>query len=197
MTIKSFSFDQEEILLSILRLNNLDKFDVDLTYGNGMFYKNIAKPDYRYDLQPLSEDVEKADSRSVPLPNDFVRSVVFDPPFLTYIRNSREHNSIMARRFSGYYTYGELSDHYMSTLKECHRILKKRGILVFKCQDIVHNHKLHPTHINVTMWANDVGFRLKDLFVLAAKNRMGIPNSKLRAQKHARIFHSYFLVFEK
>jgi hypothetical protein len=55
---------------------------------------------------------------------------------------------------------------------------------------------MHATHANVIEWAKDAGFRLKDLFILAAKHRMPSPNRKGK-QKHARIFHSYFLVFEK
>jgi len=39
-------------------------------------------------------------------------------------------------------------------------------------------------------------FRLKDLFVLPAKHRLPSPN-RVGKQKHARIFHSYFLVFER
>jgi len=76
-----------------------------------------------------------------------------------------------------------------------HRVLKKKGIMVIKCQDIIHNHKMHCTHVNVINWAAGM-FRLKDLFVLPAKHRMPSPNRK-GVQKHARIFHSYFLVLEK
>ncbi len=61
------------------------------------------------------------------------------------------------------------------------------------------NHKLHPTHINMTQWAAQVRLRLKDLFILAAKHRMPLkaaPHGK-QTQRHARIHHSYFLVFER
>jgi hypothetical protein len=39
----------------------------------------------------------------------------------------------------------------------------QKGYLILKCQDIVHNHKLHPTHIFATQWANEAGLKLKDL----------------------------------
>ena len=70
------------------------------------------------------------------------------------------------------------------------------AILVFKCQDIIHNHKMHCTHANVIFWAEIEGFRLADLFVLPAKHRLPSPN-RAGTQKHARIFHSYFLVLER
>jgi len=102
---------------------------------------------------------------------------------------------VMAKRFAGYWRYDELETHYRTTLQETARILKRGGILVFKCQDIIHNHKIHCTHANVLQWGA-TWFRLKDLFVLAAKHRMPSPN-RAGTQKHARIFHSYFLVLER
>jgi tRNA G10 N-methylase Trm11 len=123
---------------------------------------------------------------------------MFDPPFLTYVRQDREGNGkmIMARRFSGYWKYEELEEHYESTIKEASRVLKKDGVLVVKCQDIVHNHKLEPTHAYVMLWAHTYGLRVLDLFVLTAKHRLPAPN-RAGKQKHARVFHSYFVVLKK
>jgi len=75
----------------------------------------------------------------------------------------------------------------------------KKGIFVIKCQDIIHNHRLHPTHVYTIQWAENL-FNLKDLYILAAKSRMPMPqkeNEARRIQRHARIFHSYFLVFQR
>jgi ubiquinone/menaquinone biosynthesis C-methylase UbiE len=101
----------------------------------------------------------------------------------------------MSARYGGYYSYSELEDHYRESLSEFHRVLKKKGVVVFKCQDIVHNHMLHCTHSFVIFWAEMEGFRLKDLFVLTAKSRM--PGPQKGQQRHARVYHSYFLVLEK
>lgn len=120
---------------------------------------------------------------------------------MTYVRAAREGNGnmVMAKRFGGYWRYDELEKHYRETLIEAHRVLSKKGIMVFKCQDIIHNHKMHCTHMNVMEWSKGL-FRLKDLFILPAKNRMPIPQqegTKKKVQKHARIFHSYFMVLER
>jgi len=204
--IKSVSNSKEEILQSIVELYCPNGIQCDLTYGNGGFYKNgIKEPQYCFDIQPLKPHVIQASSISIPqLDCNSVESVMFDPPFLTYIKQGREHNSIMAKRFSGYYHYEELESHYKCTLQETVRILKEDGIMIFKCQDIIHNHKMHCTHNNVINWANDSmvhdfkdkwNLVLKDLFILAATHRIPIASNK--KQEHARIFHSYFLVFEK
>lgn len=196
MIIKSIYDNQDEILNAILHLHCKDGFECDLTYANGAFYKNINKPKYKFDIDPQNNETIKSCSTNVPVENSILNNVVFDPPFLTYIKNGRENNSIMGKRFSGYYRYDELEIHYKNTLKETNRILQKNGLLIFKCQDIIHNHKMHSTHINVVNWANKFNFRLKDLFILQAKHRLPSPNRN-GTQKHARVFHSYFLVLEK
>lgn len=198
--IKSVYENQIDILKSIMTLCNIDRFDVDVTYGNGMFYKEIEKPIHCFDIDPTLVDTP-ASSDDLPLGSDSVSSLMFDPPFLTYVRAAREGNGnmVMVKRFGGYWRYDELESHYKGTLEEAARVLKKKGIMVFKCQDIIHNHKMHCTHVNVINWASK-SFRLKDLFILPAKTRMAIPQqvgTKKKVQKHARIFHSYFLVLER
>lgn len=196
---QTLSFDQQEILGWIRALYCPDGFDVDATYGNGKFWPTEAdRPKFRFDADASLPNCEHALSQDLPLADASAGSVVFDPPFLTYVRQNREGNGnmVMARRFAGYWRYDELEQHYRASLAEFARVLRKRGVVVFKCQDIVHNHRLRATHINVVSWAAEVGFRLKDLFVLGAKHRMPRPNRK-GPPKHARIFHSYFLVLEK
>ncbi len=191
--------DQHDLIAGIKCVHNIDVFDADLTYGNGGFYKKNKEPRYKFDIEPLNDTVAYADSREIPLADASLTSIVFDPPFLTYIKKAREHNSIMAARFGGYWRYDELVDHYTGTIKEAGRLLCAGGLLIFKCQDIVHNHTLHATHINIVMWAKDI-FRLKDLFILHKQHRMPMPQKdgeSLRVQRHARIHHSYFLILEK
>lgn len=197
--IQSTSYDQIYIIKSIMELCGIDRFDADLTYANGGFWKNLPHPVLKFDIDPQTPDTVQANSLSIPLGQDSITSVIFDPPFLTYIKQGREHDSVMGKRFGGYWRYDELEAHYSGTIAEAYRVLKKKGIFVIKCQDIIHNHRMHCTHINVVKWAQEM-FRLKDLFVLAAKNRMPIPSAegyKKKVQKHARIHHSYFLVLEK
>ncbi len=196
--VRSVYFEQREILQGIMQLHCPNGFDCDLTYGNGQFWRTLPQPKLKFDIDPQLEGVQEACSTEVPVESGSLGSVVFDPPFLTYVRTGRAGNGamIMAKRFAGNWRYDELETHYRGTLKEVHRILKPKGVLVFKCQDIIHNHKMHCTHANTIAWAEAAGFRLLDLFVLPAKHRLPSPN-RAGAQKHARIFHSYFLVFER
>jgi len=195
--VRSVYDTQDQILAGIVRLHCPNGFDADLTFGHGSFWKKLPRPALCYDITPLHKGVQQADSSSLPLAPASIGSAVFDPPFLTYVKQGRAHNGkvAMTSRFGGYYTYDELQTHYRDTISEAYRVLRPLGRLVVKCQDIIHNHRMHCTHANVICWAETEGFRLMDLFVLPAKSRM--PGPQKGTQRHARVFHSYFLVFER
>jgi hypothetical protein len=105
----------------------------------------------------------------------------------------------MNGKFSGYWKYEHLLEDYSAAISESRRVLKHKGILVFKCQDTVHNHALQLTHGRVWLLAEKQGFRLKDLFVLIAAHRLPVlaASHGRQTQCHARVFHCYFLVFQK
>lgn len=197
-TVRSLYETQDEILDAIEYLHCPEGFECDMTFGNGAFWRRRKMPRLCFDIQPLRPHVVKACSTFLPLPQCSLSNCVFDPPFLTYVKNGRNHKGggvAMTKRFGGYYTYDELEEHYRHTISEAYRVLKPRGKLIFKCQDIIHNHRMHCTHYRVIMMAEIEGFRLSDLYILGAKHRM--PGPQKGQQRHARIWHSYFLVFER
>ena len=196
--IKSVSSSQHDILHAIQSLHLGGRpYEADLTYGSGSFWNDprLIEPALCFDVEPLRAGVIQADSGALPIRSHSLNSAVFDPPFLTYVRQGRSGNGsmVMARRFSGYWHYDELREHYQRTLSEAGRVIRPAGVFVVKCQDIVHNHTLHPTGANVIHWASDRGLVLLDQFVLTAEHRM--TASHIRNQKHARVHHTYFLVF--
>lgn len=194
---KSLHLAQNDILNSILALHCGGKFECDASYGMGCFYKNIPAPELKFDITPMKEGVAMASSNKLPLADYSLNSLVFDPPFLTYVTGGRDHKNgkvAMSKRFGGYYSYDDLFQHYSTSIMEFYRVLKPGGILVFKCQDIIHNHRMHCTHHMILNQCEGL-FRLKDLFILGAKHRM--PGPQKGQQRHAHIWHSYFLVLER
>lgn len=196
--IKSISFNEQELIRDILYLHcNGNPIDLDATYSIGKFYqKGITKPKYKFDISPKLDEVKKSCSTNLPLNNNSIKIMMFDPPFVFEKRNRANTytNKVSSGRFS-IYTKGfkELEKHYKGTLQEAYRILKNKGILIFKCQDYTDS-KTTLTHCFVNQWANEIGFYSKDLFILLSKG--AIANKNL-TQRHARKYHTYFFVFVK
>ena len=196
--VRSVYERQDDILRAIQTLHCPEGYECDATYGNGMFWRNLARPGLCFDIDPTLPDVLQGDSTALPVDAESLNNLVFDPPFLTYVKKGRAHKGgkvRMTARFGGYWTYDELETHYRASVAEACRVLKIGGKMIFKCQDIIHNHRMHCTHARVIAMAEAAGMRLLDLFILPAKHRM--PSPQKGQQRHARIFHSYFLVFQK
>jgi hypothetical protein len=187
--ISTVSSSQLEILQGILALYCHQGFDCDPTYSKGSFYKGLPVPRLRFDLCPVVPGVVQADCRRLPLPDESVMSIVFDPPFI----HAHGKDSQIGNRFSSYKSQREIYALYRASIYEFARVMKPGGILVFKCQDIVESGKQVWNHIHVFNLAREAGFVAEDLFVLTAKSRLIGWNQKV--QKHARKFHSYFWVF--
>lgn len=194
--IKSISSNQFEIMKNILDLYTNGQIDLDPTYSRGIFYKNgiIPQPKLKSDLYPQTEDTKKCDAAKLWLDDSSIKSIMFDPPFIAG-HTKKKPTGIIGKRFHGFRYIPDLWKWYDECLSEFYRVLDFEGILVFKCQDTVSASKQWLSHVHIINFAEKLGFYTKDLFVLTAKHRMIGHNHA--NQKHARKFHSYFLVFEK
>jgi len=202
MIIKSISYDQIEIIKNIIDLHiESGVIDCDPTYSTGVFYKKskIEPPKYKFDLYPQSDDVIESNSMNLPLDDESLDSIMFDPPFVVSkgpsLKNPKKGSNLISSRFSSYESIPLLWNFYKNSLEEFYRLLKPKGMLIFKCQDTVSGGKNYFSHNFVMNKALEIGFYPKDLFVLMAKSRMISGNMK--NQQHARKFHSYFWVFQK
>jgi len=198
MIISSISFDEQEIIGNILYLHaGGSGIDCDPTYSIGNFYKHgITQPRYKFDRFPVLPDVVCASSLHLPLGDESCRVIMFDPPFLMggeTFKETKDGSCIIAKRFMQFKNFDELREMYSGSLKEFYRILKKDGIVVFKCQDSVSGGKQYLTHYWIINEAIKIGYYPKDMFILLSKNRM----TDNRKQQHARKFHCYYLVFQK
>lgn len=136
--------------------------------------------------------MDAADLNSIE--NNSIKSIIFDPPFLAgYTKN--KPTGVIGKRFHGFRYMADVWSWYESCLSEFNRVLLLNGLVVFKCQDTVSSGKQHWSHIHIVNEAEKRGFYCKDIFILLAKNR--IKGHNHHNQKHARKFHSYFLVLIK
>ena len=172
----------------------------DVTYGQGAFWKNVDKN--KYSLYP-SDIKTGIDCRNLPYENDSYDCIVLDPPYMHTPGGTAHVNH---QNFENYYQNNSINnnekkyheavlDLYFKAAKEANRVLKKKGILILKCQDEVCANKQRLTHVEIINELSNYGFICEDLFVVVRKSKPGV--SRILKQRHARKNHSYFLVFKK
>ena len=163
-------------------------------YNKGMFYKKgiVDKPKYMFDINPQVYGVEKGDATALSIDNSSINVMILDPPFLFGIHGKTEEN-VCSKRYTIIPSFDDLKRLYIGIIKESSRVLKKGGILIFKCQDYTDS-KTTMTHCFVYQWALENGFYAKDLCLLVKSNKIFNPNT---TQRHFRKVHSYFWIFQK
>jgi hypothetical protein len=203
--VKSICTSDEEALLGIMQLHNGGQpFKLDPTFSKGAFYRGqVSAPKLKYDLFP-EPGIKQADCRHLPLGDCTIGSIIFDPPMMFGAHGTNNPNNKIARgysdpttlnnRFTQLASFDELQAMYTGALDEFARILKPKGLLVFKCQDFTDS-KTTMTHCRVENWAPERGFYAKDLMIRIVSAGRAY-NPKL-VQRHARKYHSYFFVFVK
>ena len=161
-------FENEQELLKALIDIHLDgkNIECDPMFFKGNFYKNgIEMPKYCFDINPIDEEeinyclrgmmnyCVKGDVRDLPLESNSLINIILDPPFLFGIHGkTKEYYSSQTHTI--FKDFEELENLYKAILKEAHRLLKKKGILIFKCQDYTDN-KTTMTHALVYNWATE------------------------------------------
>lgn len=192
----SFYTNEQELLKALLKIHNADNdIELDPMYFKGNFYKNgVNAPKYKFDINPQVENVVKSNAKNLPLDNESIGCMMLDPPFLFEKRNREQKNYVSQTHTMFHNGFEELEECYKGILKEAYRVLKNKGILIFKCQDYT-DAKTTMTHCYVWEWAKEVGFYAKDIAILnIPQSKIYNPNLK---QRHFRKTHTYFWVFQK
>lgn len=178
----------------------------DVTWGKGVFWKNIPKNLYDVKATDLEMGV---DCRALPYGDCEIDCVVLDPPYMeglfrkeeSHMAGGGSHASFRRNYSNGKATSGgpkwhaAVTDLYFSAGAEAWRVLRPEGVLIVKCQDEVSANRQWLTHVEIINEYERLGFYTKDLFVVTRNNRPVV--ARLKQQVHARKNHSYFLVFVK
>lgn len=192
MHYKSVFDDEQELLKAILELHvGTPTFDLDPMYFKGNFYKSIPEPKYKFDISPVVLGCEQGDARNLPLKDSSASSMILDPPFM-FGNHGKQRQYYSARTHTMYDDYADLLGNYQGIIKEAKRVLKPKGILVFKCQDFTDS-KTTMTHILVHNLAVSSGFYAKDIAILVKPLKVWDSTKK---QRHFRKIHTYFWVFQ-
>ncbi len=165
-----------------------DDVIADVTYGRGVFWKNVELS--KYDFRPT--DLQTGvDFKDLPYSDSSIDVIVLDPPYMhggatvkksindCYKNQNTSHESVIRL--------------YAQGILEASRVLKKKGRILVKCQDEIESGRQRMSHIEICNLLDLFGFRLLDLFVLVQST---IPAMRESKQKTARKNHSYMLVGE-
>jgi len=188
-------FENEQDLLQALIDLHLGGQDIELDpmYFKGNFYKNgINDPKYKFDLTPRVLGVEQADAQDLPLPDNSIERMILDPPFM-FGNHGKQAQFYSSKTHTIFKNFDELYECYEGIIKEANRVLKKKGILIFKCQDYTDS-KTTMTHVHAYHLATLAGFYAKDIAILVKPNKVYNGNT---TQRHLRKIHTYFWVFRK
>ena len=204
--IKSFSYNQKEILYNIMMLhNNGNPYDCDITASTLKFYGGkegdkfyIPEPKHLFDVYPQFDKVKKISPfTKLPLEDNSIGSIVIDLPFVISPHTCKsavepkDGSQIIAPRDKEI-----INKVRYWWLKESFRVLKEGGICVFKMQSTISGGLEIWSTPFAFMCAQKLGFYVKDEFILGAKARL-ISAGKYKSQQHARKYTSTFWVFEK
>lgn len=178
----------------------------DVTYGKGVFWRNVPSEDYVL----LSSDLKTGvDCRKLPYKNAEIDCVVLDPPYMEglYRTDGSMAGQGTHEAFQESYSNGTrptdieskwhdaVVEMYVQAAIEAKRVLTSGGVFIVKCQDEVSAGIQRLTHIEIILNFQQLGFYAKDLFVLTRLNKPVV--TRVKRQLHARKNHSYFIVFVK
>lgn len=178
-----------------------DSTVADVTYGEGVFWRNVPEDTYRL----LPTDIRHGvDCRDLPYKDEELDCVVLDPPYM-HSPGGTAHtaHSAFERHYKNNGTGNRTDRKYHDAVlalyedagAEAYRVLRENGVLIVKCQDEVCANRQRFTHVEIMRAYEQLGFVAEDLFVVMRQNRPGV--SRVVRQVHARKNHSYFLVFWK
>ena len=201
--------NNSEVFPLILQLHIPEGAKVaDVTYGRGVFWKNVPNDAYELHTSDISTGI---DCRHLPYEDESFDCVVLDPPYMEgFYRDQKSekagggtHESFREHYASGDEKaeeggakwHGAVLQMYKRGGREARRVLREQGTLIVKCQDEVSANRQNLTHVEIIIEYAQLGFYCKDLFIVVRPNKPGV--SRIKKQVHARKNHSYFLVFLK
>jgi hypothetical protein len=161
----------------------------DVTFGKGVFWQNIDQSKYKALLTDLQTGV---DFRSLPYDAASLDALIIDPPYMNGGKKKRKTLTDCYKTDDIEGTgHANIIRLYAGGLLEAARVLKKKGVIVVKCQDAIAWRIQRWSHIDLIQLLGLFGFEVVDLFILVQKS---VPMLRHPAQQHARKNHSYAIV---
>ena len=160
----------------------------DVTYGKGVFWRNIEEDDYTLHKSDLMHGV---DFCNLPYEDATIDTLILDPPYMHGGSTVKESiNKCYRNKNTSHESVVRL---YTGGILEAARVLKKKSRIIVKTQDEIESGRQRMTHIELVNILELLGFCVVDLFVLVQSTT---PAMREDYQKSARKNHSYAIIAE-
>jgi DNA modification methylase len=150
------------------------------------------------DNNPRFRPTLLADNLAMPLSDETIDVIVYDPPHIPNQGKDRQKDfntrfglTIKSPKENGY----NFSHLFAPFVAEAYRVLAPEGLLLAKITDYVHNHRLQWAHFDLVNAATQAGFLACDCIIKVRK--APIVDPRWQTAHHARRRHSFWLVFRK
>ncbi len=161
----------------------------DVTFGKGVFWRNVDTS--KYVLKP-SDLMDGIDFRSLPYGDGTIDALVLDPP---YMHDGKTVHKALNKNYRNNHqpttSHASVIRLYCGGILEAARVLKKKGVIIVKCQDETESGKQRLSHVELIQLLALLGFEVIDLRVLVQEKQ---PIMRYCYQKSARKNHSYAVV---
>lgn len=161
----------------------------DVTFGKGVFWKNVDTSKYVLKASDLKDGI---DFRDLPYEDGSIHALVLDPP---YMHDGKTVHKALNKNYRNNHepttSHASVIRLYAGGILEATRVLKKKGVIVVKCQDETESGKQRLSHVELIQVLELFGFEIVDLCVLVQDK---VPLMRHGYQKSARKNHSYAIV---
>lgn len=161
----------------------------DVTFGKGVFWRHVDVSRYVFKTSDLKDGI---DFRSLPYADGSIDALVLDPG---YLHDGKTVHKALNENYRNNHepttSHESVIRLYAGGILEAARVLKRKGIIVVKCQDETESNKQRLSHVELIQILERFGFEIVDLFVLVRDRN---PIMRHDHQDSARKNHSYAIV---
>jgi hypothetical protein len=162
------------------------KVIVDTTWGKGIMWRHADVIPIGFDIDLSRAKDAVADYCYLPLKDNSVDLLIFDPPHLVQTGSPGVIKGL-------YSEYQSDSDPLLPFMLEAKRVLKDEGVIFCKIADFVTSARYHWRLIDTILAIRKAGLQPCDLIIKSRKGGV-IEHPFWKCQRHARKRHSYWIV---
>lgn len=172
---------------------------LDLTYGRGRMWRQLAYTPWRNDLNPELETDSHYDFRA--LPDEWTETfdvVVFDPPHNAEVGANSRYAQHFGSRQPELLHAPDITHLFAPTLAQAVRVLKRHGVMLTKIIDGVHRGRYRHQYVDYVVAVRATpGLTACEPLIKEERRAETMTGHNWQVVHHARRAHTYWAVAKK